>query len=66
MNEYRFQPGRVIVAAVIFTAIVAWQADLRLVWWLPALLAFILLFAGLHAFYNWANIKIREATRPPG
>ncbi|AGF71617.1 hypothetical protein [Corynebacterium halotolerans] len=65
MGEYRFETGRVLVAAVIFTAIVAWQADLHWGWWLPALLLFTVVFAGFHAFYNWANSRIREATHPP-
>ncbi|WIM72991.1 hypothetical protein QP028_04555 [Corynebacterium suedekumii] len=36
-RRYTFQPGRVVVAALIFTAIVIWQADLYWGWWLPAL-----------------------------
>lgn len=63
MRDYRFQPARVVAAALIFTAIVAWQADLYWGWWGPTFLFIVVVFAGMHAFYNWANIRLTEMGR---
>lgn len=63
MREYTFQTGRVVIAALIFTAIVIWQAALGWVWWLPAFLLIAVVFAGMHAFYNWANTRLNELGR---
>jgi CHASE2 domain-containing sensor protein len=60
MRTYTFQPVRVVVAALIFTALVIWQADLFWGWWLPAFLFIAAVFAGMHAFYNWANTRLNE------
>lgn len=62
-RRYTFQPGRVVVAALIFTAIVNWQADLYWGWWLPAFLFIAALFAAMHSFYNWANIRLNRMGR---
>lgn len=63
MKNYTFQPGRVAVAALIFTAILIWQADLYWGWWLPVFLLVVVVFAGMHAFYNWANTRLNEIGR---
>ena len=62
-RRYSFQPGRVVVAALIFTAILAWQADLSWNWWAPAFLVIAVIFALMHAFYNWANIRLNRMGR---
>ena len=63
MRDYSFQPGRVVIAALIFTALVVWQADLYWGWWVPAFVLIVVVFAGMHAFYNWANIRLNEMGR---
>ncbi|RNE48828.1 hypothetical protein [Corynebacterium alimapuense] len=62
-SNYTFQPVRVVVAAVIFTGLVIWQADLGWAAWLPTLIAMVLIFAGMNVFYNWANIKLNAMGR---
>lgn len=66
MRNYTFQPTRVVIAALIFTALVIWQADLAWGWWLPAFLLIVVVFAGMHAFYNWANTRLNELGRRAG
>ena len=62
-KTYEFNLGRVLVAAAIFTAILAWQADLSWNWWLPAFFVVAAIFALMHAFYNWANRKLNAMGR---
>ncbi|HHU68424.1 MAG: hypothetical protein GX859_11095 [Corynebacterium humireducens] len=62
-KTYEFNLGRVLVAAAIFTAILSWQADLAWNWWLPAFFLISVVFALMHAFYNWANLRLNEMGR---
>ncbi|GAB2500907.1 hypothetical protein CATRI_02455 [Corynebacterium atrinae] len=62
-RRYTFQPGRVLIAALIFTGLVIWQAGLSWGWWLPSFLLILVIFSGMHAFYNWANIKLNAMGR---
>ncbi|MCF4005974.1 hypothetical protein L1O03_02125 [Corynebacterium uropygiale] len=59
-KTFELQPGRTLVFAVIFAAIVIWQGHMPMLWWPLVLFAVWVIFTLAHWFYVWANNKIQD------